>query len=47
MRNNKKGDKELQLLHKDLIDKGTPSLEGAIYICEGLYLLPNGEMVEL
>ena len=37
----------LKPLYDTLIEKGTPTLEGAIYIMDGLYMLPNGELVDV
>lgn len=42
----KRKTKDLQLLHHTLTNNAIPSLEGAMYLSEGLYLLENGEIVE-
>jgi len=40
-------DKEMKSLYDTLIRKNTPTVEDAIYLSDGLYLLPDGDVVEL
>ena len=42
-----KKDKVLSKLHKELKDKGTPTLDNMIYLSENLYLLENGDIIEI
>ena len=39
-------DKEMKNLYDDLIRKKTPTVKDAIYLSDGLYLLPNGDIIE-
>mgnify|MGYP000498020439 FL=1 len=39
-------DKEMKSLYDDLIRKKTPTVKDAIYLSDGLYLLPNGDIIE-
>ena len=39
-------DKEMKSLYDTLIRKNTPTVKDAIYLSDGLYLLPNGDVVE-
>ena len=39
-------DKEMKSLYDDLIRKKTPTVKDAIYLSDGLYLLPNGDVIE-
>ena len=47
MTNKKIVDKEMKSLYDTLIRKNTPTVEDAIYLSDGLYLLPDGDVVEL
>ena len=38
---------ELKGLYKSLKDNGIPDLDSMIYLSEGMYLLPNGDIIEL
>ena len=40
-------DKVLSKLHKELKDKGMPTLDNRIYLSENLYLLENGDIIEI
>lgn len=39
-------DKEMKTLYDELIRKKTPTVKEAIYLSDGLYLLPNGDIIE-
>ena len=39
-------DKETKSLYDTLVRKKTPTVEDAIYLSDGLYLLPNGDIIE-
>ena len=39
-------DKEMKALYDDLIRKNTPTVKDAIYLSDGLYLLPNGDVIK-
>ena len=39
-------DKEMKSLYDDLVRKKTPTVKDAIYLSDGLYLLPNGDIIE-
>jgi len=43
---NKIVDKEMSLLYHTLVRKNTPTVDDAIYLSDGLYLLPSGEVIE-
>ena len=46
MRNKKIIDKEMNSLYDNLVRKKTPTVDDAIYLSDGLYLLPNGDIIE-
>ena len=46
MSKNKIVDKEMKTLYDELIRKNTPTVKEAIYLSDGLYLLPNGDIIE-
>ena len=46
MSNKKIIDKEMNTLYDNLVRKKTPTVDNAIYLSDGLYLLPNGDIVE-
>jgi hypothetical protein len=46
MTNKKIVDKEMKSLYDELIRKKTPTVDDAIYLSDGLYLLPNGDIIE-
>jgi hypothetical protein len=46
MTNKKIVDKEMKSLYDELIRKKTPTINDAIYLSDGLYLLPNGDIIE-
>ena len=39
-------DKEISNLYNTLVRKNTPTVEDAIYLSDGLYMLPNGDIIE-
>jgi|TARA_R110000796_G_scaffold8483_1_gene27822 hypothetical protein len=39
-------DKEMKTLYDTLVQKNTPTVDNDIYLSDGLYLLPNGDIVE-
>ena len=46
MSNKKIIDKEMSNLYTNLVRKKTPTVDDAIYLSDGLYLLPNGDIIE-
>jgi hypothetical protein len=46
MNNKKIIDKEISNLYNTLVRKNTPTVEDAIYLSDGLYMLPNGDIIE-
>ena len=46
MRNKKIIDKEMNSLYDNLVRKKTPTVDDAIYLSDGLYLLPDGDIIE-
>ena len=46
MRNKKIIDKEMNSLYDNLVRKKTPTVDDAIYLSDGLYMLPNGDIIE-
>ena len=46
MSNKKIIDKEMSSLHDNLVRKKTPTVDDAIYLSDGLYMLPNGDIIE-
>ena len=46
MSNKKIIEKEMSNLHTNLVRKKTPTVDDAIYLSDGLYLLPNGDIIE-
>ena len=46
MNNKKIIDKEMNTLYDNLVRKKTPTVDDAIYLSDGLYLLPNGDIIE-
>jgi hypothetical protein len=46
MTNKKIVDKEMKSLYDELIRKKTPTINDTIYLSDGLYLLPNGDIIE-
>jgi hypothetical protein len=39
-------DKEMSILYHTLVRKNTPTVNDEIYLSDGLYLLPNGDVIE-
>ena len=39
-------DKEMNNLYDNLVRKKTPTVDDAIYLSDGLYLLPDGDIIE-
>tara|TARA_R110000765_G_C18568048_1_gene564643 strand:+ start:278 stop:421 length:144 start_codon:yes stop_codon:yes gene_type:complete len=39
-------DREMNTLYNTLVQKNIPTVDDAIYLSDGLYLLPNGDIVE-
>ena len=46
MRNKKIIDKEMNSLYDNLVRKKTPTVDDAIYLSDGLYMLPDGDIIE-
>ena len=46
MSNKKIIDKEMNSLYDNLVRKKTPTVDDAIYLSDGLYLLPDGDIIE-
>ena len=46
MSNKKIIDKEMNSLYDNLVRKNTPTVDDAIYLSDGLYLLPDGDIIE-
>jgi hypothetical protein len=46
MRNKKIIDKEISNLYDNLVRKKTPTVDDAIYLSDGLYMLPDGDIIE-
>jgi len=46
MSNKKIIDKEMNSLYDNLVRKKTPTVDDAIYLSDGLYMLPDGEIIE-
>ena len=46
MSNKKIIDKEMNSLYDNLVRKKTPTVDEAIYLSDGLYLLPDGDIIE-
>jgi len=46
MNNKKIIDKEMKSLYDNLVRKKTPTVDDAIYLSDGLYMLPNGDIIE-
>ena len=46
MNNKKIIDKEMNSLYDNLVRKKTPTVDDAIYLSDGLYILPNGDIIE-
>ena len=46
MSNKKIVDKEMSSLFDKLVRKKTPTVDNTIYLSDGLYLLPNGDIIE-
>ena len=46
MSNKKIIDKEMNSLYDNLVRKKTPTVDDAIYLSDGLFLLPNGDIIE-
>ena len=46
MSNKKIIDKEMNNLYDNLVRKKTPTVDEAIYLSDGLYLLPDGDIIE-
>ena len=46
MSNKKIIDKEMNNLYDNLVRKKTPTVDDTIYLSDGLYLLPNGDIIE-
>ena len=38
--------REMKTLYDTLVQKKTPTVDNDIYLSDGLYLLPNGDIVE-
>ena len=46
MNNKKIIDKEMNSLYDNLVRKKTPTVDDAIYLSDGLYMLPSGDIIE-
>ena len=46
MSNKKIIDKEMNNLYDNLVRKKTPTVDDAIYLSDGLYMLPDGDIIE-
>ena len=46
MKNKKIIDKEISSLYDNLVRKKTPTVDDAIYLSDGLYMLPDGDIIE-
>tara|TARA_R110002153_G_scaffold16964_1_gene59473 strand:+ start:132 stop:401 length:270 start_codon:yes stop_codon:yes gene_type:complete len=46
MRNKKIIDKEMNSLYDNLVRKKIPTVDDAIYLSDGLYMLPDGDIIE-
>jgi len=46
MSNKKIIDKEMNSLYDNLVRKKIPTVDDAIYLSDGLFLLPNGDIIE-
>tara|TARA_B110000238_G_C15698280_1_gene257259 strand:+ start:129 stop:272 length:144 start_codon:yes stop_codon:yes gene_type:complete len=46
MSNKKIIDKEMNSLYDNLVRKKTPTVDDAIYLSDGLYMLPDGDIIE-
>ena len=46
MSNKKIIDKEMNNLYDNLVRKKIPTVDDAIYLSDGLFLLPNGDIIE-
>ena len=46
MSNKKIIDKEMKSLYDNLVRKKTPTVDDAIYLSDGLYMLPDGDIIE-